>query len=74
MPAVNPLLELLHLRGGPRAIARHLAAAQGAGDGVGMLGDGRVVEKIKSRQHGIPVLRTEQGLNVLLEAEVAFAR
>jgi hypothetical protein len=44
---VNPLLKFVHLGGGPRAVARHLTAAQGADDGVGMLGDIFVIEQIK---------------------------
>src|ERR1700704_1534250 len=34
---VDPLLKRCHLAGGPRAVARHLPAAQGADDGVGVL-------------------------------------
>jgi hypothetical protein len=71
----NPLLTFVHLGGGPRAVARHLTAAQGADDGVGMLGDILVVEQIKGSHHRVAVLRPEQGLDVPLEAEfVAFAR
>jgi hypothetical protein len=71
---VNPLLEFLYLRGGPRAVARHLAAAKGADNGVGVVDDIRVIEQIKGSQHGVPVLRPEQGLDVPFEAELAFAR
>lgn len=44
---VTPLLKFVHLGGGRRAVARHLTAAQGADDGIGMLGDILVIEQIK---------------------------
>jgi hypothetical protein len=47
---VNPLLKFVQLRGGPRAVARHLLAAQGADNGIGVLGDIRVIEQIKGGQ------------------------
>src|SRR5579863_7678141 len=68
---VDPLLKRVHLAGGPRAVARHLPAAQGAGDGVGVLDDIVVIEQVKGTQHRVPVLRAEQGLDVPLEAEPA---
>ena len=50
---VNPLLEFPGLGGGPRAVAGHLPAAQGADDDASMLGDIHVVEE----SHWIPVIR-----------------
>ena len=47
---VNPLLEFLHLGFGPRAVARHLAAAQGADDSLGVVDDILVIEQIKGSQ------------------------
>ena len=67
----NPLLELLHLGGGPRAITRHLAAAQGAGDGVGMRDDGCVIEQVEGGDHRVTVLLPEQWPDVAGEAECA---
>jgi hypothetical protein len=57
--------------GGPRAVERHLTAAQGADDGLGMLGDILVIEQIKGSHHRVAVLRPEQGLDVPLQAELA---
>jgi len=57
---VNPLLNLVHLGGRPRAVARHLAAAQGADDGVGMFDDIRVIEQVKVTHHRVTVLLAEQ--------------
>ena len=71
LAAVNPLLERVYLGGGPRAVARHLAAAQGADDGVGMLGDIRVIEQVKGTQHRVTVLIPEQWPDVAGEAEFA---
>jgi hypothetical protein len=68
---INPPLEFLDLGFGPRTIARHLPAAQGADDGVGVIDDIGVIEQIKGSQHRVAVLRPEQGLDVPLEAELA---
>src|SRR5260370_25494678 len=71
---LNPLLKFVHVRVGPRAVAGHLPAAQGAEDGVGVPNDVRVIEQVKGGQHRVSVLRPEQRLDVPLEAELgAFA-
>ena len=71
LAVVNPLLNLVHLGGRPRAVARHLAAAQGADDGVGMFDDIRVIEQVKVTHHRVTVLLAEQWPDVAGEAEFA---
>ncbi|HEX3958615.1 MAG TPA: hypothetical protein VHZ03_18635 [Trebonia sp.] len=68
---VDPLLKRVQLAGGPGAVAGHLPAAQGAGDGIGILDDVVVIEQVKGLHHRVPVLRSEQGLDVPPEAELA---